>query len=483
MKPLSLFSRTVTSFAILAASITVPVTPLALAGESDDARAFVDDVVQLIDSRHLDNDTVSAEWVRQRDRLRSQTYTNEAEARADIARALEYLDDPYTYLLSPSEFEAMQESVSGNAADIGIRLVLGAEDTPTVSAPPLLGSPAFYSGIVRGDVIVAVNGRNSEGWSAAQTLRQIQGRENSTVNLTLMRNSQRIDVEVVRTDLALPSVSYAVHSYPAVSERGSVQQANRNTDNRNTERRVGYIRLARFDDRAADDMKAAIADLESQAVDGYVLDLRSNPGGLLEAGTAIAEMFLDGETIVTVHDRDRVRRIVDRQAPLTDKPLSLLVDGGSASSSEILAGALRDADRATLVGTRTFGKGVVQTLYMLPDNSCLAISTASYRTPNGENLHRSGLLPDVTVPMDVSGLGGEFISLTGSDILPSASDPQYAAALASLFDLPAQPEEIEYPETFANSAPIARSGVANGSAHTTFERPNRQPRQRRNHNR
>ncbi|MEM9568697.1 MAG: PDZ domain-containing protein, partial [Cyanobacteria bacterium P01_E01_bin.34] len=215
MKPLSLFSRTVKCFAIVAASITIPVSPLALASESDDAQAFVDDVVQLIDSRHLSDSSLSVEWVRQRDRLRSQTYTNEAQARADIARALEYLDDPYTYLLSPSEFSAMQESMSGNAADIGIRLVLGAGDTPTVSAPPLLGSPAFYSGIAQGDIIVAVNGRNSEGWSAGETLRQIQGRENSTVNLTLMRSSQRIDVEVVRTNLALPPVSYGVHSYPA----------------------------------------------------------------------------------------------------------------------------------------------------------------------------------------------------------------------------------------------------------------------------
>ncbi|MEM9567657.1 MAG: S41 family peptidase, partial [Cyanobacteria bacterium P01_E01_bin.34] len=225
--------------------------------------------------------------------------------------------------------------------------------------------------------------------------------------------------------------------------------------NRNAERRVGYIRLARFDNQAAEDMAAAIADLESQAVDGYVLDLRSNPGGLLEAGTAIAEMFLDGETIVTVHDRDRVRRIVDRQAPLTDKPLSLLVDGGSASSSEILAGALRDADRATLVGTRTFGKGVVQTLYVLPDNSCLAISTASYRTPNGEDVHRNGLRPDVTVPMDVSSLEGNFISLTGSDVIPSVNDPQYAAALASLFERPTQSDSVEQPESIEHLKALA----------------------------
>ncbi|MGK7911015.1 MAG: S41 family peptidase [Synechococcus sp.] len=408
MTPLSLFSRTITCFSILVATLTTPsLTTPVLANESEDAQALVDNVVRLIDNQHLDSPALPAAWERQREQLLSRTYTDETEARAHIARALEYLNDPYTYLLSPSEFEAMQDSVAGDAACIGIRLVLGSRGAPTVSAPPLLGSPAFYSGIQQGDVIVAVDGRNSEAWTPGQTLQHIQGRENSTVQLTLMRNSQRIEVEVVRTNLSQPSVTYSVRSYQ---------------DESNRERQVGYIRLARFDDRAAEDMKAAIVELESRSVDGYVLDLRSNPGGLLGAGTAIAELFLDGEAIVTVQDRDRVRRIVDRKAPMTSKPLTLLVDGGSASSSEVLAGALRDAERATLVGTRTFGKGVVQTLYVLPDDSSLAISTANYRTPNGHNLHGVGLHPDVTVAITNT----EFAML-------AQHDPQYSAAVDSLF--------------------------------------------------
>ena len=421
MTPLSpLLSRTVTYFAILATTITIPFASPARAGASEDAWDLVEDVVHLVDSHYLNGDTASPEWEQQRQALLSQTFSNEAQARAILARALEYLDDPYTYLLTPAEFGALQDGMRGDVADIGIRLVLGARGLPTVSAPPLLGSPAFFLGIMPGDAIVAVDGRSSEHWSSGETLRHIQGRENSTVTLTLLRAGERVEVELVRTHLALPSVSYTVQNY---------------WDEHDIERQIGYIRLARFDELAIDDMQDAIADLEDRAVDGYVLDLRSNPGGLLEAGTAIAEMFLDGGTIVTLEDRDRVRRIVDRRDPLTDKPLALLVDGGSASSSEVLAGALRDADRATLVGTQTFGKGVVQTLYMLSDNSCLAITTASYRTPEGHNLHHNGLPPDIQV--DFTDEDRAMLArMNGS---PLSTDPQYSAAVAALFERSAPP--------------------------------------------
>ena len=303
--------------------------------------------------------------------------------------------------------------------------MLDERDRPAVSATPLLGSPAFFSGIHPGDVIVAVDGHSTEQWTIWDTIENIQGKENSTVTLTLLRSGKQIEIELERADLSLPTVNYSI-------------QEHRN-------RKVGYIRLARFDDRAIREMAQAIKHLESESVDAYILDLRSNPGGLLTASTKIAEMFLDGGTIVTLEDRDRVRRIVDRQEPLTHKPLAVLVNGGSASSSEVLAGALQDAQRATLVGTQTYGKGVVQMIYTLPDKSCLAVTTARYRTPAGHDLDRQGLAPDIRV--EITARDRERLAMTRDGSI-SLTDPQYSVAIDSVLDR-VTADTSSYPGQFA----------------------------------
>ena len=431
MRPLGFFSRSVCTLASTVATIAIPFATHCEAGPSNDAKALVADVVELVDNQYFDESRFSSDWQKWRQTLLTTPYADEDSAQADIVRALGALKDPYTYFLTPSEFEALQNGVSGEVADIGIKLEPDDRDRPAVSATPLLGSPAFFSGIHPGDVIVAVDGQSTKNWTIGDTIRNIQGKENSRVTLTLLRSGEQLEIELARADLSLPTVSYAIQEH----------------DNR----QVGYIRLTRFDDRAIREMRQAIKDLESRSVDAYILDLRSNPGGLLNASTKIAEMFLDGGTIVTLEDRDRVRRIVDRQKPLTDKPLAVLVNGGSASSSEVLAGALHDAQRATLVGTQTFGKGVVQMLYMLPDESCLAVTTASYRTPSGHNLHRRGLVPDIRV--EITDRDRELLAVNRSEPI-SPIDPQYSAAVDSLLGTVAA-NEIALTGTSADSSELA----------------------------
>ncbi len=400
----------------MASSLVFP----SFANPSEDAKALVEDVVRLVDDQYLNQSQLSSKWSQWRQTLLTKTYSDEGKARADIALALRSIGDPYTYFISPSEFEALQRGANGGVADVGVRLVFDQLNRPAIASPPVLNSPAFFAGVQKGDVILAVDGHSTEARPLSEIIRKIQGQENSTVTLTLLRsnntltNSSLLDepfeVALARTDLSQPTVSHTLATH-----QGS---------------KVGYIRLSRFDNRAIREMKNAIESLEKRSVDGYVLDLRSNAGGRLDASTAIAEMFLDGDTIVTIEERDRTRQVVDKRPPLTDKPIAILVNGGSASSSEVLTAALQDAQRATVVGTQTYGKGVIQMIYMLSDESCLAITTAEYRTPAGYDLHQRGLTPDIYVEMtehDRTRLAN------ASHPSISTLDPQYRAALDSLF--------------------------------------------------
>jgi carboxyl-terminal processing protease len=193
---------------------------------------------------------------------------------------------------------------------------------------------------------------------------------------------------------------------------------------------IGYIRLNQFSANASKEMADAIKGLEQQKVNGYILDLRSNPGGLLYSSIEIAQMWLKDGTIVSTVDRqgEREREKANNRA-LTDKPLVVLVDGGSASASEILSGALQDNKRAVLVGTKTFGKGLVQSVRGLGDGSGLAVTIAKYFTPNGRDINHAGIKPDVVLEMTED---QRKALQTDRNKIGSSDDPQYAKALEVL---------------------------------------------------
>jgi carboxyl-terminal processing protease len=225
--------------------------------------------------------------------------------------------------------------------------------------------------------------------------------------LTIRRGSEEIDFNLERARIEIHPVRYNVQSAPTGQ--------------------IGYIRLNQFSANAAQEMGDAIRDLESQNVVGYVLDLRSNPGGLLDASISIARMWLDEGTIVSTVNR---RGTSDSQrangTALTGKPLVILVDGGSASASEIVSGALQDNDRAILVGSQTFGKGLVQSVRGLGDGSGIAITVAKYLTPSGRDINHEGIEPDVIV--DLSDAEREELS-GNQDRIGTIEDPQFIRAL------------------------------------------------------
>jgi carboxyl-terminal processing protease len=320
------------------------------------------------------------------------------------------LEDPYTRFMDPEEFRSMQIDTSGELTGVGIQISQDDETKEIVVVAPIEDTPAFDAGIRPQDVILAIDGEPTEGMELNDAVSKIRGVEGSEVTLTIRRGTQELEVPLVRARIEIHPVRYDVQAGP--------------------DGQVGYIRLNQFSANAAEEMSAAIEDLESQGVTGYILDLRSNPGGLLYSSIDIARMWLDTGTIVSTVNRQGV---VDEETAndraLTDKPLVVLVDGGSASASEILSGALRDNERAVLVGTRTFGKGLVQSVRSLGDGSGVAITVAKYLTPNGTDINKHGIDPDISV--ELTDEQREELS-TNRDAIGTEADPQFAEALRAL---------------------------------------------------
>ncbi|NEP76527.1 S41 family peptidase, partial [Okeania sp. SIO2G5] len=256
--------------------------------------------------------------------------------------------------------------------------------------------------------------RSTEGMDINEAVNFIRGPVDSEVTLTVRREAEELVLPITRASLEMHPVKYEVRSD-------------------GPDAGTGYIRLTQFSANAAEEMRDAIKDLESQNVDRYVLDLRSNPGGLLYASIDIARMWLEEGLIVSTVNR---QGITDQQEAngrsLTDKPLVVLVDKGSASASEILSGALQDNDRAELVGTQTFGKGLVQSVKPLGDGQSgpgLAVTVAKYLTPSGRDINQEGIAPDYVLELNDE----QREALSGNQgLIGTIDDPQYARAIEVL---------------------------------------------------
>ena len=373
-------------------------------------KELIDEVWQLIDRNFVDATFNHVDWEAVRTEYLERDYTNQEEAYVAVREMLGKLEDPYTRFMDPEEFRSMQIDTSGELTGVGIQISQDDETKEIVVVAPIEDTPAFDAGIRPQDVILAIDGEPTEGMDLNDAVSKIRGVEGSEVTLTIRRGTQELEVPLVRARIEIHPVRYDVQAGP--------------------DGQVGYIRLNQFSANAAEEMSAAIEDLESQGVTGYILDLRSNPGGLLYSSIDIARMWLDTGTIVSTVNRQGV---VDEETAndraLTDKPLVVLVDGGSASASEILSGALRDNERAVLVGTRTFGKGLVQSVRSLGDGSGVAITVAKYLTPNGTDINKHGIDPDISV--ELTDEQREELS-TNRDAIGTEADPQFAEALRAL---------------------------------------------------
>ncbi|MEM7065740.1 MAG: carboxyl-terminal processing protease CtpC [Cyanobacteria bacterium P01_B01_bin.77] len=376
-------------------------------------KEVIDEVWQLIDHEYVDETFNEQDWQAIRTDYLNRDYTDSTTAYDAIREMLDSLDDPYTRFMDPQEFRNMQIDTSGELTGVGIQISQEEETEEIVVVSPIEDTPAFEAGLRSGDVIVGIDGQSTEGMDLSDAVNLIRGPVNSEVTLTVVRDEEEINFDLVRARIEIHPVRYAYHS----EQEGG----------------VGYIRLTQFSANAATEMREAIQKLEDRDVTGYVLDLRSNPGGLLYSSIDISRMWLsDGTIVSTVNREGTVDENVAGDRALTDKPLVVLVDGGSASASEILSGALQDNSRAVLVGTTTFGKGLVQSVRGLGDGSGVAVTIAKYLTPSGRDINTLGIEPDIIV--ELSDEEREYLS-EDRERIGTIEDPQYAKAIEVLNDI------------------------------------------------
>lgn len=288
----------------------------------------------------------------------------------------ESLDDPYTLFLTPDEAESFQEEIEGTFEGIGAEI--GLRDEQLVVIAPIASSPAERAGLKAGDAILGIDAISTEGVSLSDAVDRIRGESGTVVTLTIRRRGEEAkDLSITRDRITIESVSL---SYP--------------TD------RVALIRLSYFGPETAADMQKAVVAVRVQGAEDLILDLRNNPGGFLDAAIDVASLFLPKGTTIVIEQNAKGEETPtgsDRDPVLPDIPLAVLVDRGSASGSEIVAGALQDAKRATVIGEKTFGKGTVQELLSLSDGSDLKITVARWLTPAKRSIDKEGIQPDVSV--------------------------------------------------------------------------------------
>ncbi|MFN2461682.1 MAG: S41 family peptidase [Candidatus Velthaea sp.] len=305
--------------------------------------------------------------------------THDEFTQAAISGMLSSLGDPYTAYLSKAEINGLEEQLrGGNFGGIGVYIVQDPK-TGAIIVDPIEGNPAIKAGVRPGDVITAVDDTSTMGEKLDAVEKRIRGPLGTVVSLKIRRHdATERTVRVTRAEIHVPSVR-------AKMEDG-----------------VDYVRLADFGQTSADEVRAAMLDGKRHNARGYILDLRNNGGGLLDAAVDISSLFIAQGTIVSTVDRAGNKKSKSASGgAIGVTPLVLLVNKYTASASEITAGAVQDYHAGTIVGTKTFGKGVVQSLYNLPDKGALKITTARYLTPAGRDIHHKGILPDVTVDQRV----------------------------------------------------------------------------------
>lgn len=371
-------------------------------------KTVLDEVWQIVNRDYVDDSFNQVNWQEVRQELLARDYTSRQQAYAALRRALSQLNDPYTRFLDPEQFEALTNQTAGELSGIGLQLSLDEVTQEIVTLDTIPNSPALRAGLQSGDRILEIDGQRTRGMDVEQAASLIRGEVGTSVILKVERNGEApFDVTLVRSRIELPTVSYNIRQ--------------------EEQTRIGYIQLDEFNAHAAEQMYRALQDLNGENVDAFVLDLRGNPGGLLNISVEIARMWIDRGKIVSTVDRRGKNEIIEATGmAMTDRPLAVLVDENSASASEILAGALQDNGRATIIGAQTFGKALVQAVNSLSDGSGLAVTIAHYYTPKGTDINKTGITPDITVQLTVE---QEFQLTLDPKIRGTQSDPFYARAI------------------------------------------------------
>jgi len=292
--------------------------------------------------------------------------------------------DSYSEFLTPDEYKKLLTDTEGQFGGLGIEITV--KDTLLTIVTPIEDTPAWAAGLKPGDIIVKIDGVITKGITIDEAVNKLRGEPGTKVTLTVLREKDKKvqDTTITRAIIKLKDIKRAL-----ILENG-----------------IGYIRITQFRDNTVRDLDKALQDLSQKQMKGLIIDVRNNPGGLLDSAIDVASRFLDeGKTIVSTKSRAE-KEVVYKSAPLKEKytkiPIVVLINKGSASASEILASALRDNGHAIILGETSFGKGSVQTIIPLSDNSALRLTTSKYYTPKGISIHEKGVEPDIIVVKDTN---------------------------------------------------------------------------------
>ncbi len=312
-------------------------------------------------------------------------YVEEPQAKPLVYGALKGMLatlDPYSQFLDPDSYAELKVETEGEFGGLGIEITI--KDDLLTIITPIDDTPASQAGLMAGDRIVKIDGELTRGLTLVDAVKKLRGKPKTKVTLTVLREGENALKEVV--------LERAIIKIQSVRESTMLDE------------HIGYVRLSDFREKTTEDLEAALKKLKEQAMDSMVLDLRNNPGGLLDQAISVSELFLKRrQLIVTTKGRLRnqnqeVHSRIDGM--VSDLPLVILINEGSASASEIVAGAMQDHHRAVLLGTKSHGKASVQTIFPLKDGSALRLTTSKYFTPSGRSIHGQGIPPDVEVPFE-----------------------------------------------------------------------------------
>lgn len=399
--------KRVQRFGVLAIALIICL--VSFLGDTPAALAFTEEQKlllqswRLVNQSYLDDSFNDQNWWLLREKYVKRPLRNREETYTAIEEMLASLDEPFTRLLRPEQYENLRVTTTGELSGVGLQININPDTAQLEIMAPLAGSPAEAAGLQPHDQILAIDGVETKNLTLDEAADRMRGPEGTRVSLQILSDQSKQIQEFTLTR-AIISLSPVV----AALDRSRPQTP------------VGYIRLSQFSANAYEEVAQALGQLELQGASGYVLDLRNNPGGLLQAGIDIARLWLPASTIVYTVNRQGTQESFNTMGDaVTDRPLVVLVNQGTASASEILAGALQDNHRALLVGEKTFGKGLIQSLFELSDGAGLAVTVAKYETPEHHDIHKLGIMPDEVV---------EQPTLNFAQVATPA-DLQYQAAL------------------------------------------------------
>lgn len=362
--------------------VSVGLILLAFIGNSVFAFApsqLYDQVWKLIETKYVDQTDNGQDWNKWRCKYDEYIKTDD-DSYVAIDTMLASLNDPYTKFLTPKEFADETSSIKGSLKGIGVQI--GVRDGKLLVIAPIEDTPGEKAGLQAEDEILEINGESAKGITVDKAADKIRGEEGTTVELLIKRKNQPNKLyKITRAEIEIKSVSLKVPENVKLNDS------------------IGYIRLSSFISKNASEEFAAALQQNCNKK-GYIIDLRSNPGGLLSNAILMSNMFLNGGIIVSTVDRDGYKDTTkSTRKYVTDKPMIILINKGSASASEIFSGALKDNQRALLVGDNSFGKGLVQEINKLPNGSGVNITIQKYLTPNGTDINKKGIAPDVKVEL------------------------------------------------------------------------------------